>query len=166
NLNKEDKDLRRKLHKTIKKVNDDITREYQFNTAIASIMEFFNSLTSYKGENKKILKESVENLILLLSPFTPFIADELWRIIGNTGYTLQQKFPEADPSALIEEEKEIPVQINGKMRGKITVPADASEEQVLNTALENENIKKWVEGKEIIKTIFVKGKILNIIVKG
>ena len=165
NLTEEDQKLRRKLHQTIKKVNDDITREYQFNTAIAAIMELMNELTSYKGENKKLLKEVIENLILMLSPFTPFIADELWRTIGNTGYTIEQKFPEPDEEALIEKTKEIPVQINGKVRAKITVPADADEETVKNIAFENENVKKWIEGKNIVKVIFIKGKILNIVVK-
>jgi leucyl-tRNA synthetase len=166
NLPEEDQKLRRKLHRTIKKVNEDITREYQFNTAIAAIMELMNELTSYKGNNKKVLKEAVENLILLLSPFTPFIADELWRIIGNTGFTIQQPFPEADEEAIIEKTKEIPVQINGKVRDKINVPADADEEMVKEIAFSNENIKRWIEGKEIIKVIFIKGKILNIVVKG
>ncbi|WP_029521277.1 leucine--tRNA ligase [Persephonella sp. IF05-L8] len=165
NLPEEDQKLRRKLHQTIKKVNDDITREYQFNTAIAAVMELMNELTSYKGENKKLLREAIENLILMLSPFTPFIADELWRTIGNNGYTIEQKFPEPDEEALIEKTKEIPVQINGKVRAKITVPADADEETVKNIAFENENVKKWTEGKNIVKVIFIKGKILNIVVK-
>ena len=166
NLSEEDQKLRRKLHQTIKKVNEDITKEYQFNTAIAAIMEFFNELTSYKGDNKKLLKEAIENLILLLSPFTPFIADELWITIGNTGFTVQQPFPEPDEEALIEKTKEIPVQINGKVRAKIKVPADADEETVKEIAFSNENVKKWTEGKDIVKVIFIKGKILNIVIKG
>ncbi|NPA16593.1 MAG: class I tRNA ligase family protein [Aquificae bacterium] len=166
NLSEEDQKLRRKLHQTIKKVNEDITREYQFNTAIAAIMELMNELTSYRGNNLKLLKEVVENLILMLSPFTPFIADQLWKLIGKGGYTIQQPFPEPDEEALIEKTKEIPVQINGKVRAKITVPADADEETVREIAFSNENVKKWTEGKEIIKVIFIKGKILNIVVKG
>ncbi|WP_457642872.1 class I tRNA ligase family protein [Persephonella sp.] len=166
NLNEEDQKLRRKLHQTIKKVNEDITREYQFNTAIAAVMELMNELTSYKGDNLKLIREAVENLILLLSPFTPFIADRLWREIGNEGYTVQQPFPEPDEKALIEKTKEIPVQINGKVRAKITVPADADEELVKQTAFQNENVKRWTEGKEIVKVIFIKGKILNIVIKG
>ncbi|ACO03839.1 MAG TPA: hypothetical protein DEP48_05580 [Persephonella sp.] len=166
NLPNEDQKLRRKLHQTIKKVNEDITREYQFNTAIAAIMELMNELTSYKGSNLKVLKEAVENLILMLSPFTPFIADQLWRTIGKEGYTIQQPFPEPDEEALVEKTKEIPVQINGKVRARITVPADADEETVKNIAFENESVKKWTEGKEIVKVIFIKGKILNIVVKG
>ncbi len=166
NLTEEDQKLRRKLHQTIKKVNEDITREYQFNTAIAAIMELVNELTSYKGNNKKVLKEAIENLILMLSPFTPFIADELWKTIGKKGYTIEQPFPEHDEEALVEKTKEIPVQINGKVRAKITVPADADEEYVKSIAFENENVKRWIEGKEIVKVIFIKGKILNIVIKG
>lgn len=165
NLNEEDQKLRRKLHQTIKKVNEDITREYQFNTAIASIMELLNELTSYKGNNEKVLKEAIENLILLLSPFTPFISDKLWNEIGNEGFTINRKFPEPDEEALIEKTKEIPVQVNGKMRGKIVVPIDISEEEAVEKAVNEEAIKKWIEGKNIVKTIFIKGKILNIIVK-
>jgi len=166
NLPEEDQKLRRKVHQTIKKVNEDITREYQFNTAIAAIMELMNELTSYKGNNKKVLKEAIENLILMLSPFTPFIADELWKTIGKDGYTIQQTFPEPDEEALVEKTKEIPVQINGKVRAKIVVPADADEEAVKQIAFENENVKKWIDGKEVVKVIFIKGKILNIVVKG
>jgi len=166
NLSEEDQKLRRKLHQTIKKVNEDITREYQFNTAIAAIMELMNTLTSYKGNNLKVLKEAVEKLILMLSPFTPFIADELWKTIGNTGFTIEQPFPEPDEEALIEKTKEIPVQINGKVRAKIVVPADADENTVKEIAFGNENVKKWTEGKEILKVIFIKGKILNIVIKG
>ncbi len=165
NLSEEDQKLRRKLHQTIKKVDEDITKEYQFNTAIASIMELVNEISSYKGNNTKVLKEAIENLILLLSPFTPFLSDTLWKEIGNTGFTINQPFPEYDEEALVEKTKEIPIQINGKVRGKVTVSADATEEDVLNVAKEDENIKRWLEGKQIVKTIFIKGKILNIVVK-
>ncbi|HIE59841.1 MAG TPA: hypothetical protein EYH43_00655 [Persephonella sp.] len=165
NLNEEDQKLRRKLHQTIKKVNDDITKEYQFNTAIASIMELVNEISSYKGNNKKVLKESIDNLILLLSPFTPFLSDALWKEVGNKDFTINQPFPEYDEEALLEKTKEIPIQINGKVRGKVIVSADISEEELLNVVKQDENIKRWLEGKQIVKTIFIKGKILNIVVK-
>jgi len=165
NLNEEDQKLRRKLHQTIKKVNDDITKEYQFNTAIASIMELVNEISSYKGNNKKVLRESIDNLILLLSPFTPFLSDALWKEVGNKDFTINQPFPEYDEEALLEKTKEIPIQINGKVRGKVIVSADISEEELLNVVKQDENIKRWLEGKQIVKTIFIKGKILNIVVK-
>ncbi|NPA51810.1 MAG: class I tRNA ligase family protein [Aquificae bacterium] len=166
NLSQEDKNIRKKLHQTIKKVNEDITKNYQFNTAIASIMELVNLLYTYKNKNPKVLKEAFENLILMLSPFTPFIADKLWEMLGKEGFTIYYPFPEPDEEALVEETKEIPVQINAKVRAKITVPVDADEKTVVDTALNNESVKKWIEGKQIVKTIFIKGKILNIVVKG
>jgi len=165
NISEEDKKLRRKLHQTIKKVREDISQQYQFNTAIASIMEFVNTFQEYKGNNKKVIKESVENLILLLSPFTPFIADELWRIIGNSGYTIEQKFPIYDENALKEESIEIPVQINGKVRGKIKVDINASEEDIKNMIMKDDRFKKWIEGKEIKHIKYIKGKIFTIAVK-
>ncbi len=165
NLTEEDKKLRRKLHQTIKKVREDISERYQFNTAIASIMEFVNSLQEYKGDNKKVIKESIENLILLLSPFTPFIADTLWREIGKSGYTIEQKFPEYDEEALKEDSIEIPVQINGKVRGKIKINPEASEEEIKELVLADEKFKKWIEGKEIKHIKYIKGKIFTIAVK-
>ncbi len=165
NLNEEDQKIRRKLHQTIKKVNEDITKNYQFNTAIASIMELVNELYSYKSKNPKVLKEAFESLILMLSPFTPFIADKLWSLLGKEGFTINYPFPEPDEEALVEKTKEIPVQINGKVRAKIVVPADADEQTVIDTALNNEAVKRWIEGKQIVKTIFIKGKILNIVIK-
>jgi len=164
-LDDEDKKLRRKLHQTIKKVREDISERYQFNTAIASIMEFVNYLQGYKGNNSKVLRESIENLILLLSPFTPFIADTLWQEIGNEGYTIEQKFPEFDEDAIKEESIEIPIQINGKVRGRIKVDINASEEDIKEMVLNDGRFKKWVEGKEIKHIKYIKGKIFTIAVK-
>jgi leucyl-tRNA synthetase len=128
-------------------------------------MEFVNYLQSYKGDNRKVLRESIENLILLLSPFTPFIADTLWREIGNEGFTVEQPFPEYDEEALKEESIEIPVQINGKVRGKIKIDVNASEEDIKNLVLQDERFKKWIEGKEIKHIKYIKGKIFTIAVK-
>ncbi len=165
NLNEEDINVRKKLHHTIKKVRSDIERNFQFNTAIASMMELLNYLQDYNSKNLYVLREVFENFILLISPFTPFIADFLWKLLGKEGYTINYLYPNYNESLLIEKEKEIPVQINGKVRATINVPMDASQEDVIKIALENETIKKWVDGKEVVKTIFIQGKILNIIVK-
>ncbi|GAB6071953.1 class I tRNA ligase family protein [Venenivibrio stagnispumantis] len=162
-LNEEDLAIRRKLHQTIKKVRSDIEKNLQFNTAIASIMELMNAISDYKSKNPVILKEVAENLILMLSPFTPFIADYLWRLIGKEGYTINYLFPIADEEAIKETEKEIPVQINGKVRTTIKVKVDMPEEEIKKLALEN--VQKWIEGKEIVKIIFAGGKIINIVVK-
>ncbi|RUM61140.1 MAG: hypothetical protein DSY59_01925 [Persephonella sp.] len=164
NLSEDDKKLRKKLHQTIKKVQTDITKNYQFNTAISSIMELVNELRNYKGNNKKVLKEAIENLILLLSLFTPFIADTIWREIGKEGYTINQPFPEVDEDALKEDTVEIPIQINGKVRGKIKVSVDATEEDIKNLVLSSEQFKKWIEGKEIKHIKYVKNRIFTIAV--
>jgi leucyl-tRNA synthetase len=164
-LNEEDLKIRKKLHQTIKKVRNDIEKNFQFNTAIASMMELLNELYDYKNKNPKVLKEVFENFILLISPFTPFMADYLWNKIGKEGFTINYPYPSYDESLLIETEKEIPVQVNGKLRSTIKVPVSASEEDVVQVALSNPDIKKWIEGKQIVKTIFIQGKILNLIVK-
>ena len=165
NLSDEDKNLRKKLHLTIKKVREDIQKKYQFNTAIASIMELVNEIQDYKGSNKKVLKECLENLTLLLSPFTPFIADTLWRKLGNKGFTIEQQFPIYDENALIEELIEIPVQINGKVRGKLKISPDLAEEEIKNLVLNSERFEKWIKGKKIKHTRYVKGRIFSIAVK-
>ncbi len=165
NLNEEDVNVRKKLHYTIKKVRSDIEKNFQFNTAIASMMELLNYLYDYRSKNPHVLREVFENFILLISPFTPFLADYLWKQLGKEGYTINYPYPNYDESLLIEKEKEIPVQINGKVRATINVPTDATQQEVIKIALENENVRKWVEGKEVVKTIFIQGKILNIIIK-
>ena len=162
------KELRRKVHQTLKKVTDELQERFKFNTAIAAIMELFNEISKFKAEtdgDKNVLKEAIEKLIVMLSPFTPHVAEEMWEITGHTTLLAEEKWPEVDESALKVEEVEIPVQVNGKVRGKITIPADADEETVRELALSNGKIKKYTEGKNIIKFIYVKGRLVNIVVK-
>lgn len=165
NLSEEDLKIRKKLHWAIKKVRTSLEKNFQFNTAIAALMELLNELQTYKNKNPYVLKEVFEKFILMVSIFTPFVADYLWRQIGKEGYTIQQPFPEPDESLLIEAEKEIPVQINGKLRATVRVPVSATEEEVRQIVLSNESVKKWTEGKEIHKFIFVQGRVVNIVVK-
>lgn len=165
NLSEEDLKIRKKLHWTIKKVRSDIEKNFQFNTAIAAMMELLNDLYDYKSKNPKVLREVFEKFILLISPFTPFMADFLWNKLGNTGFTINYPYPTYDENLLIEKEKEIPVQVNGKLRATIKVSLDVSEEEVVNIALNNVDVRKWTEGKQLVKTIFIQGKILNLIVK-
>lgn len=165
NLSEEDIKIRKKLHWAIKKVRTDLEKNFQFNTAIAALMELLNELQTYKNKNPYVLKEVFEKFILMISIFTPFVADYLWKQIGKEGYTIQQPFPEPDENLLVEQEKEMPVQINGKLRATIKIPISASEEEVKNIVLSNDAVKKWTEGKEIHKFIFVKGKVINIVLK-
>lgn len=165
NLSEEDIKVRKKLHWAIKKVRNSIEKNYQFNTAIAAIMELLNEVVGYKNKNPYVLREVFEKSILLISIFSPFISDHLWRSIGKDGFTIDQPFPKEDESLLIETSKEIPVQINGKLRATIEVNVSADEEEVKQIALNNDAVKKWTQGKEIVKFIFIQGKILNIIVR-
>lgn len=164
-LSGEDLRIKKKLHWAIKKVRTSIEKNFQFNTGIAALMELLNELQGYKEKNPYLLKEIFEKSILLISIFTPFIADYLWKTIGKEGFTIDQPFPEPEESLLVESEKEIPVQVNGKLRATIKVPVFATEEEVREVALKNDTVKKWINGKEVHRFIFVQGKILNIIVK-
>jgi len=151
--------LKRLAHKTIKGVSEDI-ESFKFNTAISKLMIYSNAL----AELKKVPVELYKILIILLSPFTPHICEELWERLGNKNFIIKEKWPEYNQELVKEEEIELVVQINGKLRDTIKVPADISEEEAKKAALEREKIKKWIEGKEIKKIIFVQNKIINIVV--
>ena len=146
-------------HKMIRKVGEDI-QNFRFNTAISAMMIFVNE--SQKG----LSEEDAKALILCLAPFAPHIAEELWSLTGGTGLVCKQSWPSYDPGKTVDASIELVVQINGKVRAKIQVPADVDKEKALEAAKENEFAKKWLEGKEIVKEIFVPGKLLNIVVKG
>ncbi len=164
---KDEKNLRRKLHAMIKKIREDIEGGFKFNTAIAGLMEFNNQLSDYientKSPNKKLLREIAEKVVLILSPFAPHMAEEMWHDLGKETLIVEENWPEYDPEALKEDELTIVVQVNGKVRGKINVPADASEEEIKNSAVKNAG--KFLEGKTIVNTIYVKGKLVNIVIK-
>ncbi|SMP08689.1 leucyl-tRNA synthetase [Desulfurobacterium pacificum] len=167
-LSKNGKDLRRKTHQTLEKVTEELSGRFKFNTAIASIMELVNAISSFKPEtegDRKALKEALELTIIMLSPFTPHIAEELWQLTGHKTLLSETSWPQVDKSALKVDEIEIPVQINGKVRDKITIPADADENTVKEIALSSEKVRKYTEGKEIKKFIYVPGRLANIVVK-
>ena len=166
-LNSDQKQLRRELHKTIAKVSDDMGRRQHFNTAIAAIMELLNHLQKAPLEteaDRQILAESIDAMVRMLAPITPHICEQLWQELGHEEPLAFAQWPSVDESALVEDEKLIVVQINGKVRAKLTVPADASAEQVEQIAFEEDSVQKHTEGKEIRKKIYVPGKILNIVV--
>ena len=167
-LNSEQKKLRRELHKTIAKVTDDIGRRNTFNTAIAAIMELMNHLSKASmtsAEDKAVMRESLRAVVLMLTPITPHMCHYLWQQIDNdTGTTVENaQWPIVDESALVEDEKLIIVQVNGKLRAKITVAADATKETVEALGLNDENVLKFTDGNTIRKVIYIPGKLLNIV---
>ncbi|MEJ8554278.1 leucine--tRNA ligase [Tepidibacter sp. Z1-5] len=168
NLSKEDKQARFVIHSTIKKVTDDISGKFGFNTAISALMELVNEMYKYKEyENRKdcILKEGIEAIITIISPFTPHVGEELWTIIGKEGSVSEIPWPEYDETALIKDEVEVVVQINGKVRGKLTLSSNVTREEMQEKALSDEKIKEFTNGKEIVKVIAVPKKLVNIVVK-
>ncbi|MDN5294062.1 MAG: leucyl-tRNA synthetase [Eubacteriales bacterium] len=169
-LSKADLEIRRLTHRTIKKVTDDIEQRFNFNTAISAIMEFVNALYQYrereKSRNRVVEAEAIRTLVLLLAPFAPHIAEELWHGLGNESSVHEQSWPEYDPELLVEEEVEIAVQINGRVRDRVRVPAPISEEELRKILFQQEKVQNLIAGKEVVKFIYVPGKLANIVVKG
>ena len=163
--------IQRKLHQTIKRVSDDFQGRWHFNTCISAIMELVNALYGAeeaiaKGEvPASFLADVQRKLVLLLAPFAPYLAHELWEMLGENGSLLKAPWPKYDAALAKEEEIEIPVQINGKVRSRVVVPADASEEMVLERVLADEKVRAAIAGKQIVKKIYVPGKLVNIVVK-
>jgi leucyl-tRNA synthetase len=175
--------LQRKLHQTIKRVTDDFQGRWHFNTCISAIMELVNDANRrmlgsedtrnpvtgelVKGDKipPALLAEVERNLVLLLAPFAPYLAHELWEMLGEKGNLLKAPWPKYDAALAKEEELEIPVQVNGKLRSRIVVSADSTEETILERALADEKVRAAIAGKQIVKTIYVPGKLVNIVVK-
>ena len=162
-------EIRLREHQTVKKATEDITRRYQFNTGIASIMELVNELYTSKDElvktdaGKNILSSAISSVLTLLSPITPHICEELWEMLGGSGMLLYTAWPQSDESALERDEIEIVVQVNGKLRGRFRVPAKADKSEVEALALADENIKKHIDGLSVRKVIVVPGKLVNVV---
>ena len=175
--------VQRKLHQTIKRVTDDFQGRWHFNTCISAIMELLNEAgrwilkspsvhNSATGEFVEgyeiplpLLAEVQRSLVLLLAPFAPYLAHELWEMLGEKENLLKASWPKYDAALAKEEELEIPVQVNGKLRSRVTVPADSPEEFVVDHALADEKIESTIAGKRIVKKIYVPGKLVNIVVK-
>jgi len=166
-LTSEQKKLRRELHKTIEKVTDDVGRRNTFNTAIAAIMELMNHLSKAKldsVEDKAVMIEAVRSVILMLAPITPHLCHHLWLNIDKSNTNVEDApWPVVDKTALVEDEKLIIVQVNGKLRAKITVTADASKESIESLGLNDENVLKFTADKTVRKVIYIPGKLLNIV---
>ena len=170
-LTPEARTIQRKLHQTIKRVSDDFQGRWHFNTCISAIMELVNALyaaeeaIAKKAVPSAFLAEVQRNLVLLLAPFAPYLAHELWEMTGQTTSLLRAPWPKYDPELAKEEELVIPIQVNGKLRGRITVQADAEESFVIERALANEKVKAAIAGKRVLKAIYVPGKMVNLVVK-
>jgi leucyl-tRNA synthetase len=170
-LTPEARAIQRKLHQTIKRVSHDFEGRWHFNTCIAAIMELVNDVYAAEDAIKagrvpaSLILEAQRNIALLLAPMAPFFAHELWEMTGETSNLLKTAWPNYDPAQAAEDEIEIPVQVNGKLRSVVIVPADASEDQIKQAALADEKVKGAISGKQIVKLIVVPGKLVNIVVK-
>lgn len=159
--------LFRKTHQTIKKVTTDIEKRLQFNTAIASMMELFNEVSAFTPETDNdwaVFRFSIKNILLMLSPFTPHLTEELWEVMGERRSILEHEWPEWDEEAAREEEIELVIQVNGKVRAKTMAPAGLGDDKIKEMALGEPKIKKLIEGRTVRKVIVVKGKLVNIVV--
>jgi leucyl-tRNA synthetase len=155
-----DPSMEKELHKTIKAVTHDL-ENLLFNTAISRMMEFVNAAMKVQSIDRAVL----EHFILLLAPFGPHLAEEIWQRLGNDDSLAYAPWPKHDESLLVEDTVELPVQVMGKLRGKIVVPADADKETVLAAAKADEGVQKYLEGKQIVKEIYVPGKMVNLVAK-
>jgi len=162
----EDKKIKAILHKTIKKVTEDISA-FRFNTAISKMMILVNEINDYIKKNKKfpLNKSSLKSFIKILSPFAPHISEELWKDLGEKNSIFLEKWPEYDEGLIKDETFNLVVQVNGKLRATLVEPADILEDEAFSLIVKNENVAKWLENKEIVKKIFVPGKLINIVVK-
>ena len=167
-LTKEDKAMRFTINATLKKVTEDLNEKFGFNTAISALMELINEMYKYKEletRNDAVIKEAIETIVTIIAPFAPHIGEELWTMIGKEGSIFDISWPKYDESALVKDEVEVVVQINGKVRGKLSVAANISREDMQEAAMNDEKIKALVEGKTIVKVVAVPKKLVNIVVK-
>jgi leucyl-tRNA synthetase len=185
-LSPDARQIQRKLHQTIRRVSDDFQGRWHFNTSIAAIMELVNELYAAEGHvvaddspaevksgvtpaaqvaDISPLAEVQRTLVLLLAPFAPYLAHELWEMLGEKGNLLRTPWPKYDPALAKEDEIEIPVQVNGKLRSRIVVPADASEALVREHGLSEPKIKAMLAGKQVVKVIVVPAKLVNIVIR-
>jgi leucyl-tRNA synthetase len=165
--------MQRKLHQTIRRVTEDFGGRWHFNTSIAAIMELLNEMYSYEDSVQRgqaeappaLVADAQRRLVLMLAPFAPYLTHELWEMLGETSDLLRAPWPQYDPALAKEEEVEIAIQVNGKIRSRIVVPADAEEAQVRELALLDWKVVAAIAGKEVVKVLVVKGRLVNIAVK-
>ena len=174
--NQKDEEIQKKLHQTVKKVTESIEDDFHFNTAIAAVMELLNDMTTYKqevidkdnisSESKKIWREVLEKTILLIAPFAPHVADELWAYLGNKTFTFEEEWPKYDEELTKDHTFNLVIQVNGKVRDMVSAQIGISKDDAEKLALESEKAKKFINGKEVVKVIVVPNKLVNVVVKG
>ncbi|SFV85159.1 Leucyl-tRNA synthetase [hydrothermal vent metagenome] len=167
-LTKAQKDMRQKTHQTLSKITDDMSRRHSFNTAIAALMELSNALAKFTATDEQsmaVRRESIDITLKSLSPITPHICHYLWNALGNETVIINETWPGVDNAALVQDEVQIIVQVNGKLRAKLMLSADMDKAQVESQALTDENVAKFTEGKNVVKVIVVPNKLVNIVVK-
>ena len=161
------KGLRRAVHRTIAKVSDDVGRRYTFNTAIAAIMELMNSVGKYEvrdAVDRAVIREALDAIVLMLSPIVPHVCHRLWHALGHSGAIVDESWPSADRAALQANRMQIIVQVNGKLRARLDMPAEAGKEELEQAALADENVQRFIADKEIRKIVVVPAKLVNIVV--
>lgn len=176
NRNQKDEEIQKKLHQTVKKVTESIEDDFHFNTAIAAVMELLNDMTTYKqevidkdnisSESKKIWREVLEKTILLIAPFAPHVANELWAYLGNETFTFEEEWPKYDEELTKDHTFNLVIQVNGKVRDMVSAQIGISKDDAEKLAFESEKAKKFIDGKEVVKVIVVPNKLVNVVVKG
>jgi leucyl-tRNA synthetase len=169
--------FRRVIHETIRRVTDDIEREFHFNTAIAAIMELFNALQAFEAssgdgrgsggnpERTALLREAVETTLLLLGPFCPHVTEELWSRLGHPESLFKQRWPAPDPAALRKTEVTVVVQVDGKVRGRLLVDVDTADDRIRQLALGDDRVKPWVGRRHVEKVVVVPNRLVNIVTR-
>jgi leucyl-tRNA synthetase len=155
--------IARELHILTYKVTDRL-ESFKFNTAISAFMEFLNAVTDQENKDKKVSKAAIETFIILLAPFAPHAAEEMWQLAGHAKSVFEAKWPTYDKDLIVSDMIELPVQVNGKLRGTLTIERDAGEEEIFAKALEVEGVKRHTAGKTIKKKLYVKGKIVTLVI--
>ena len=161
----------RKLHQTTAKITQDFEGRWHFNTCVAAIMELVNEIQGADAQlaagevPAPVMYELLKTVVLLMAPFAPFLAAELWETLGEEGSVLRQPWPKSDPALAKEDEIEIPVQINGKLVSLIRVPAGSDAKTIETAAMEDEKVKARIAGKTVVKVIVVPGRAVNLVVK-
>jgi len=159
--------MRRAAHQTLAKVTDDLDRRHVFNTAIAAVMELMNTLGKFEdssAQGRAIVQETLELVVQMLAPIVPHACHALWHELGHADALIDRPWPQPDSQALIQDSIEIVVQVNGKLRGRVAVPASADKAQIETAALADVHVQKWIEGKAVRKVIVVPGKLVNVVV--